>query len=75
VGLLSLVGYTAYGQEIKDNIYEDQVIICVSGHVVEKSGNICKVYNVDDIGLNESVTTELYNNFENIDSFDMSVVD
>lgn len=28
---------------------EDQIIVCVSGHVVDKKGLICHLYNVDDL--------------------------
>lgn len=70
---IGLIG-SAYGQEIKDGIHEDQVIICVNGHVIDLSGNICKVFNVDDISLNDA-QKDLYKNGYNNDVFDMEVID
>jgi hypothetical protein len=71
--LFSSLSNNALAQEVKDRINEDQAIICVNGHVVELSGNICKVFNVDDQTLNQA-QEDLYNNPE-LDTFDMSVID
>lgn len=69
IGLIS----SAYGQEIKDNLNEDQVIICVNGHIIDMSGDICKVFNVDDISL-LNAQEELYKEPNN-DTFNMVVID
>jgi hypothetical protein len=74
VGILALSFIaSANGQEIKDNIAEDQVIICVNGHVVELSGNICKVFNMDDQDLQQA-QSDLYK-YPNSDTFNMDVSD
>lgn len=72
IGLIS----SAYGQEIEDNLNEDQIIVCINGHVVELSGDICKVYqaDIDNDRLVSDIQTEMYNNPNN-DTFNMAVID
>ena len=60
-------------QVVKDSINEDQIIICVNGHVVEQKGNICHVYNVDDFDYYQDAYDGTL--FDLKDSFDMGVVD
>ena len=61
------------GQTVKDGIYEDQVIICVNGHVVEQSGNICHLYDTDDLDWYQDSNDGSF--FDLKDSFDMAQVD
>jgi len=80
ISMLGIVGLyalsfilSAHSQQIRDGISEDQVIICVNGHIIEQSGNICKVFNVDD----QDLLTAQEQLFENPDSdtFQMDVRD
>ena len=72
IGLIS----SAYGQEIKDSINEDEVLVCINGNVVELSGNICKVFYADfeHDRLISDIQQELYDKPNN-DTFNMSVDD
>lgn len=72
IGLIS----SAYGQEIEDNLNEDQVIVCINGHIVELFGDICKVFQADIYHdrLISDMQQELYDN-PNTDTFNMAVVD
>ena len=72
------ISQTVNAQEIRDGIYEDQAIICINGAVIEQSGNICKVVQVEDPrdiyqSLSE-VQEELYKNPDS-DTFEMDVRD
>ncbi len=71
--LFSSLNNSALAQEVKDGIYEDQAIICVNGHVVEQKGNICHVFNTDDLDWYQVISDGSL--FDLKDSFDMSVVD
>ena len=74
VGLLALSFISsAYSQEIYDGIAEDQIIMCVNGNVIGQSGNICKVFNVDDQSMLDA-QEELFKN-PNSDTFNMDVRD
>ena len=74
VGLIALSFISsANGQKIYDGIAEDQIIMCVNGHVIEQSGNICKVFNVDDQSMLDA-QEELYKNPDS-DTFNMDVRD
>ena len=76
-GIVGILAFSfissANGQEVRDGIYEDQVIICVNGHIIEQSGNICKVFNVDDQSLSQA-QEDLYKNPDS-DTFEMDVRD
>lgn len=73
LSLIALVAIpTANAQTIRDGINEDQVIICVNGHVVNLSGNICKVFGAD--GSVSDYQQELYK-YPHMDTFDMEVLD
>ena len=72
ITLVFLLG-SAFGQVVKDGIYEDQVIVCINGNVIQESGNICKVFNVDDLTVLE-MQEQIYNNPDS-DTFDMEVLD
>ena len=74
VGLMALSFISsAYSQEIHDGIAEDQIIMCINGHIIEQSGNICKVFNVDDQSMLDA-QEELYKN-PDTDTFNMDVRD
>jgi hypothetical protein len=64
---------TVKGQEIKDDLNEDQIIVCVNGHVVEQKGLICHKYNTDDFDYYQDAYDGSLFNLD--DSFDMGVID
>ena len=66
----------AQGQIVSDALSEDQVIVCVNGHIVEMSGNICKVF-MSDIDHDKPITElqeQIYKD-PNSDTFEMDVRD
>lgn len=83
VMVLMLVTLLQFGHAQTTNYeapLEDQVIVCVSGNVIETSGDLCKLYNVDgdgyfkqDITL-DMVQKDLYQN-PNSDTFIMDLRD
>ena len=77
VGILALSFISsANSQEIKDNIAEDQVIVCINGAVIEQSGNICTVVmaDFDHPRTIQDIQQELYLNPDS-DTFKMDVRD
>lgn len=84
VGLFSLTLLALFnansvnGQEIRDGLDEDQVIVCVNGNVVELelNGDLCKVFmaDFDHPRTIQDIQQELYLN-PNDDTFEMWVID
>lgn len=51
---------------------EDQLIVCVNGHVVNQSGLICHEYNMDDLDYYQVIGDKSL--FDLNDSFNMEVL-